>query len=76
MNPTLFGVPMSGSANEMTALDETEKAPVPGATQTTSGVGLLLLRAQKTFYVPLSVPVRTVSIPPEVYVAAFPLHAV
>jgi hypothetical protein len=57
---------MSTSANEMTVVDETEKAPVPGATQTTSGVGLLLLRAQNTFSVPFSVPVRTASTPPEV----------
>jgi hypothetical protein len=57
---------MLGSANEITALDETEKAPVPGATHTTSGVGLLLLRAQNTFSVPFSVPVRMVSTPVDV----------
>jgi hypothetical protein len=74
MKQTLFGAPMSDQRTRLTAADVTENAPVPGATQTTSGVGLLLLRAQNTFSVPFSVPVRTFQRRRRV-VAAFPLHA-
>jgi hypothetical protein len=58
MKPTLLGAPTSASAKAETAVDVTVNAPVPGATQTTSGV-VLLLRAKKTFSVPVSDPVRT-----------------
>src|ERR1700740_2492125 len=73
--PTLLGAPISGSANALTALEVTVNAPVPGATATRSGVGDLLLRAQKTFSVPVSEPVRAVSAPVESKNEAFPLHA-
>jgi hypothetical protein len=75
MKQTLFGAPISTSANDMTDPTKTENAPVPGATQTTSGEPTLLLRAKKTFSVPVKVPVRSVSTPDDVNFEALPDHA-
>ena len=74
MNPTLFGAPTSVSAKLDTAAVVTVKAPVPGATHTTSGV-VLLLRAQKTFSVPVNDPVRRVSTAAESKRETFPDQA-